>query len=302
MISRLLAAGASAVALAAAAPAFAEQQPAGAPAAPAPSATSAPAMSFGEWGFDPAGLDPRVDPGDDFFAYANGKWLAANPLPPEFSRYGAFTMLDEKSTADVKALVDELVAKDPSARSADEARIVAAYQAFHDTAAIDAAGMAPAQPYLAAIGQADSLGELAALWGRPGMPSPLGASVSVDAKEPTRYSVYFGAGGLGLPDRDNYLKETPRDRDIQAKYREYLAFLLAQAGHADAAGVARKVYDFEDRIARTVAWDRATRRNRDLTYNALTPAELAALDPAFPVAAFLGGCGRCAGRRPPRRR
>ncbi|WP_057882055.1 M13 family metallopeptidase [Tsuneonella troitsensis] len=289
MISKLFAVGASAIALAVASPVLAQDAPA-APAAPA-AATTTPTMSFGDWGFDPAGLDANVDPGDDFFAYANGKWLAANPLPPEFSRYGAFTLLDEKSTADVKTIIDELVAKDPATLTNDEARIVAAYNAYFDTSAIDASGLASAKPYLDTIKGADTLGELATVWGQPGMPSPLGGGVTVDAKEPTRYSVAFGAGGLGLPDRDNYLKTGERDVEIQTKYREYLAFLLGQAGYADAAGMAQKVYAFEDQIARTVAWDRATRRNRDLTYNALSPAELAALDPAFPLGVYLSASG-----------
>lgn len=293
MSKPFLALGASALALAFTAPAAAQTTPAATPAvaAPAAAAVPLPTMEFGKWGFDPAAIDRSVDPGDDFFAFANKKWLAANPLPAEFSRFGSFNLLAEKSTADVKALVDELVVKDPAALTADEKRIVDAYNAFHNTAAIDAAGLAPAQPYLAKIKGAATLASLAALWGEAGYPSPLGGGVSVDAKEPTRYSVYFGAGGLGLPDRDSYLKTTPKDLEIQAKYRDYMAFLLGQAGYADAAGMAQKVYAFEDQIARTVAWDRATRRNRDLTYNALTPAQLAALDPAFPMAALLKAQG-----------
>ncbi len=286
MLKSILALGASACALALAAPTAAQQTPA-ATAEP----VKLPTMNFGTWGFDPAELDKSVKPGDDFFAYANGKWLAANPLPPEFSRFGSFHLLGEKSTADVKALVDELTAKPASALTADEARIVAAYRGFLDTGAIDAAGMAPAQPYLAHIKGARDLTALATLWGEPGIPSPLGGGVSVDAKEPTRYSVYFGAGGLGLPDRDSYLKTDPKTLEIQAKYREYMTFLLGQAGYADAAGMAQKVYAFEDQVARTVAWDRATRRNRDLTYTALTPAQFAALDPAFPVAALTRAMG-----------
>lgn len=283
MTSKILAAGASALALAIATPAFAQEAPV--------AQTVTPTMNFGEWGYDPAGIDQSVDPGDDFFAYANGKWLAANPLPPEFSRYGAFTMLDEKSTADVKAIIDELMAKDPATRTYDEARIVAAYTAYFDTAAIDANGMAQAKPYLDTIKGAKDLASLVSVWGRPGIPSPIGGGVTVDAKEPTRYSVAFGAGGLGLPDRDNYLKTGPRDVEIQGKYREYLAFLLGQGGYADAAAMADRVYAFEDQVARKVAWDRATRRNRDLTYNALTPEQLAELDPAFPLAGYLVATG-----------
>ncbi|WP_375289912.1 M13 family metallopeptidase [Qipengyuania sp.] len=250
-----------------------------------------PSMNFGTWGFDPESISPSIDPGDDFFAYANQKWLDSNPLPPEFSRFGSFNLLREKSTSDVKALVDELVAKDPASLSADEKRIVDAYNAFLDTSAIDAAGLAPAKPYLDTISSADTLTELAKLWGEPGYSAPLGGYVSVDAKEPTRYSVYLGARGLGLPDRDYYLDESAKGRDIQAKYRDYLAFLLSQAGYADPAAMAAKVYAFEDTVARTVSWDRATRRNRDLTYNAVTPAELSALTPDFPLATLLEASG-----------
>ncbi|WP_374407803.1 M13 family metallopeptidase [Pelagerythrobacter sp.] len=286
MIRTLLSAGASALALTLAAPSLAQDTPA----APAEE-TPMPTMSFGEWGYDPSGIDQSVDPGDDFFAYANEKWLEANPLPPEFSRFGAFNLLREKSTSDVKTLVDELVAKDPASLSSDEKRIVDAYNAFLDTQAIDAAGLAPAKPYLDAIAGADDLSALATLWGTPGYSSPLGGFVTVDAKEPTRYSVYVASGGLGLPDRDYYLDESEKGRDIQAKYREYLAFLFGQAGYADPAATAQQVYDLEDSIARTVSWDRATSRNRDLTYNAVSPQELTGLSGQFPLSAMLTASG-----------
>lgn len=250
-----------------------------------------PTMSFGKWGVDPSLLSDTIDPGDNFFGYVNQEWLDANPLPAEFSRFGAFNLLREKSTSDVKALVDELVAKPASELSSDEQRIVEAYESYLDTAAIDAAGLAPAQPYLDKIRGAETLSELVTLWGTPGYPAPLGGGVGVDAKEPTRYSIYLGSGGLGLPDRDYYLDESERGKDIQAKYREYLTFLFDQAGYEDAAGMADSVYAFEDSIARKVSWDRATSRNRDLTYNALTPAELGSLVEGFPTTAMLTASG-----------
>ena len=283
MNTKIFALGASALALALSAPASAEDVPT--------EEVPTPTMSFGEWGFDPASLSTDIDPGDDFFAYANEKWLEANPLPAEFSRFGAFNLLREKSTSDVKALVDRLTSKDPATLSANEKRIVEAYEAYLDTAAIEAAGLAPAQPYLDAITGAETLAALAELWGTPGYSSPLFAYVEVDAKEPTRYSVHAGSGGLGLPDRDYYLDESDKGKDIQSKYRAYLAFLLGEAGYADADGMAQQVYDFEDSLARKVAWDRATRRNDDLTYNALTPAELNAKAGGFPLAAMLTASG-----------
>lgn len=250
-----------------------------------------PTMSFGTWGFDPALIASDVKPGDDFNAYANKRWIDANPLPPEFSRIGAFTLLDEKSTADVRALMDEFAAKDPASLSPDEKRILDAYRTYLDTAAIEAAGLAPAQPYLARIKGAASLADLARLWAEPGIASPLSGAVSIDAKQPDRHIAAFGFGGLGMPDRDYYLDTSEKGVAIQAKYKEYLAFLLGEAGYADPAAMAEKVYAFEDANARTVQWDRAVRRNRDLTYNLLTAEELTALGGQVPVATMLETIG-----------
>ncbi len=250
-----------------------------------------PTMSFGNWGVDPALLATDVKPGDDFNAYVNRPWIDANPLPPEFSRLGAFTLLAEKSTSDVKALMDDLLAKPAASLSADEARIVGAYNSYLDTAGIEAAGLAPARPHLGRIFGAASLADLVMLWAEPGYASPVSGSVSVDAKQPDRYIASVGFGGLGLPDRDYYLDDSEKGRSIQAKYKQYLAFLLGEAGYQDPAAAAEAVYAFEDRIARNVAWDRTVRRNRDLTYNLLTAEEIAAIGGKVPVAAMLSAIG-----------
>ncbi|MEM1197473.1 MAG: M13 family metallopeptidase [Pseudomonadota bacterium] len=250
-----------------------------------------PTMSFGEWGVDPALLSSTIAPGDDFFGYVNQDWLDANPLPSEFSRFGAFTLLGEKSTSDVKALMDELVSKDAATLTSDEARLVAVHNAFLDTAAIDAAGLAPAQPYIDAMARARSIGDLAALWATPGYPSPLGGYVSVDAKQPDRYVAYLGFGGLGLPDRDYYLDESEKGASIQEAYREYLTFLFIEAGYEDPAGATAAVYALEERIAREVSWARTVSRNRDLTYNALSAEDVGAMAGDFPVAEMLAKIG-----------
>lgn len=250
-----------------------------------------PTISFGTWGFDPAYIATDIKPGDDFNAYANKKWIDANPLPPEFSRIGAFVLLGEKSVADVKALMDDLAARDPASLSGDEKRILDAYRTYLDTAAIEAAGLAPAKPFLDRIAAATTLDDLAKLWAEPGFASPLSAAVGIDAKQPDRHIAQVGFGGLGLPDRDYYLDTSDKGRAIQDKYKSYLAFLLREAGYADPEAQAAAVYAFEDRIAREVAWDRAVRRNRDLTYNLLTADELGAIGGKVPVAAMLEQIG-----------
>ena len=254
-------------------------------------ASALPTISFGTWGFDPAYLATDIKPGDDFNAYANKTWIDANPLPPEFSRIGAFTLLGEKSTYDVKALMDELAAKDAATLSGDEQRILDAYRSFLDTDAIEAAGLAPAKPWLDRIAGVKTLDDLAMLWAEPGFASPISAGVGIDAKQPDRHIAQVGFGGIGLPDRDYYLDTSEKGVAIQTKYKQYLAFLLSEAGYADAAAMAERVYAFEDANARTVQWDRAVRRNRDLTYNLLTADELVALGGKVPVAAMLQEIG-----------
>src|SRR5688572_24270428 len=222
MIRQILAAGVSAAALALALPAAAQDEDRAPP----------PQMSFGTWGIDPAALDQAVDPGDDFFAYVNDKWLKANPIPAEFTRYGAFNMLREKSTSDVEKLVNDLLASNPAPGS-QARRIVDAFNAYSNTGAIDAAGLAPARPYLDKIAAAPDLEALAALFAEPGVPGLIAAGVTVDPKDPNRYIVAVGFDAMGLPDRDYYLVDNERNRTIQAAYKGYLAFLLGKAGYQD---------------------------------------------------------------------
>ena len=244
-----------------------------------------PTMDFGTWGFDPKAIDPAVDPGDNFFDYANGKWVRENPIPAEFTRFGAFNILREKSTADVEALVADLVASKPAAGT-QERRVVDAYQSFLDTAAIDAAGLAPAQPYLQEIRGASDLASLVSLFAKPGIPSLVSAGVTVDDKDPNSYIVSIGFDGMGLPDRDYYLVDNERNQEIRARYKDYLAFLLGKAGYEDPAAVADAVYAFEHKVA-VLEWDRTALRNSDITYNKLTRDEVLALAPAFPTARLL---------------
>src|SRR5690554_1398478 len=279
MIRRILALGVSATALALSLP-VAAQEPERAP---------VPTMEFGTWGIDTTSLDPEVDAGEDFFAYVNGKWVRENPIPAEFTRFGAFNILREKSTADVEALVADLVKQQPAAGT-PERRIVDAYAAFLDAAAIDAAGLAPAQPYLTKIAAAPDLTALTQLFAEPGVPSVIAASVTVDSKDPNSYIVSVGFDGMGLPDRDYYLEDTERNREIQARYKEHLAFLLGKVGYADPAATAEAVYAFERAVAE-LEWDRTALRNRDITYNKLTRDELLALAPEFPTAQLIEASG-----------
>lgn len=280
MIRQLLASGISAIALAAAIPAAAQD------AVPA-----TPTMDFGTWGVDLSQIDPAIDPGADFNAYANSRWLAANPIPADRSRYGAFDMLAERSVADVEALMADMAAADP-APGTTARRLIDAYNAFLDQDAIDAAGLAPAYPYLTEIYSAPDLAALVALFPQAGYPALVSPSVTIDDMDPNAHVAAVEFGGMGLPDRDYYLVDSERNLEIRAAYVEFLTFILGQAGYADPAQAAQVVYAFERQVAQ-IEWDGQMLRIPELTYNEINREQLAAFAPAFPTDALLeaGGFG-----------
>lgn len=274
-VIRLLASAALSIA---AVPALADEAPA-----------TATAGNWGSFGVQTQWMDTTVKPGDDFDAYMNGKWNETVEIPADKTRIGAFIGLRDLSEERLHGILEELVASKPAAGT-PEARIAASYSAFMNTDAIEAAGMAPARPYLDRIYAARSTEDLVKLFGMPGFASPVGASIDPDEKQSDRYALHLYQGGLGLPDRDYYLVDSPRYRDIQAKYRAYLAFLLGKAGYQDPQAAADAVYALEADMARA-SWDRAIQRNPDIMYNKLSAAELDQLAPDGMMRSFLASLG-----------
>ena len=274
MIRKILATSVSALSLAVAAPALAEDETA-----------DMPTMDFGTWGVDLTQLDPAVDPGDDFNAYTNGIWTSTNEIPADRNRFGAFDLLREEAVVDVEALVADLVASNP-APGTSARRIVDAYNAYVDMEAIDASGLAPAYPYLAEIYGAQDLNALVTLFEEPGYPALVSAGVGIDARNPTEYAVSIGFDGMGLPDRDYYLVDSESNLAIRAAYLDYMTFMLGQAGYADPRAAAEAVYAFEHQVAE-LEWARQVLRMPQLTYNVLTPEELTELAGDFPIDTLL---------------
>lgn len=244
---------------------------------------------WGTWGVDTTLMNPAVKPGDDFYAYVNGKWLDTFEIPADRSRYGAFTLLAEKSEQRVRKIIDELAATKPAINTG-AGKVAAFYNAYLDTAAIDAAGLAPAQPYLDKIKAVKTREDLAKLFGTPGFRSPVAGFVDIDSKQTDKYIFQVTQAGLGMPDRDYYLVDSEANLKVRAAYMQYLTFLLGKAGYADPAKAAQMVYDLEKAIA-TEHWDRAIGRNRNITYNKLSKAEMLALGNGFPVETFIKTVG-----------
>ena len=259
---------------------------------PASSAKShAPQQAqIGAFGLDLSTHDPAVRPGDDFFRFANGHWLDTHTIPADRSRWGASDALDENSQQKVHALIEALPAGAPA--GSNEQKLHDFYRAYMDTDAINRVGLAPALPALNAIAAARTHEELLRLMGRADLAllAPVKLSIRADEKNPDRYVVEINQSGLGLPDRDYYLKTDPVYSQMRAKYEAHIERMLTLAGDADAASEAASIVQLETQIA-AVQWPAAKRRERDLTYNLRTHSELNELAPGFAWQEFLGAAG-----------
>ena len=244
---------------------------------------------WGDWGVNLSTVDDTVKPGDDFFMHVNGTWYADFEMPADRTRYGAFDLLREKSEQRVRWIIEDLADEKP-ALDTPRGKTSAFYNAFLDIQAIEAAGMEPAQPHLDRIQAIETREDLAKLFVEPGYPAPFGGFVFADDKDPSDNIMQTRIGGLGIGDRDYYLKDDASSTELRAAYVEMLTKLLEQAGDADPAASAQAVLELETEIAKS-HWDRALRRNPELTYNKLSRDEFIALGGDFPVGAMLDAWG-----------
>src|ERR1019366_4885793 len=184
--------------------AFAEDAKPAAPAAPIA------AQRYGTWGVDLDGMDRSVKPGDDFFKYVNGKWAATTQIPADKTGYGAFAVLGDLSEARVHALLDRWAADKSLKPGSDEAKVAAVYRTYLDEATAEKLDAKPIKPYLRAVKKARTRVAIARIMGRSerGFGSSFfRAGVGDDAKNPDKYALYVGQAGLGLADREFYLRE-----------------------------------------------------------------------------------------------
>ena len=227
---------------------------------PAPPAAAPPAKAaLGAFGVETANMDTTVKPGDDFFKYANGKWLATFKMPADKARFGAFDALGDKSEADVKTVVESLAAQKPAAGTT-AAKVGDMYSSWMDEAAIEARGIAPLQPYLDKINAVTDTAGVLALMGTTDFASPFGLGVEADPQDPTKYAIWAGQDGLGMPDRDYYLGKDASFEKYRAAYKAYVTKIFELLGDAAPAASADTVIALETKIAQG-HWPQANLRD-----------------------------------------
>lgn len=244
---------------------------------------------LGDWGIETRHISGSVEPGDDFFTWVNAGWLESTEIPDGFSRFGAFNELRLLSEDRVEAIIRE-TRETEAPTATPEQQIGDLYASYMDTHTIEERGLDPIRPTLEKLLAIESSEEAARWMGRPGTGSIVAAYVSLDQGDPERYVTHLRQSGLGMPDRDYYLRDDDPFPGHREAYEEYIAATFERAGIDRAAERAAEVMGLETAIAEN-HWTRVEQRDRQANYNLMTREELAEHAPQFPWDAFLGERG-----------
>jgi predicted metalloendopeptidase len=231
---------------------------------------------------------------DDFFEHTNGKWLKTTEIPADKSSWGAFAKLHEDTQPQLRSIIEKAAANQNKATGTDAQRIGDLYASFMDEARLEQLGLSPLRAELDRIAAVKDKAELPALLahlGQIGVGVPFDFGIHQDAKDSTKYVADISQGGLGMPDRDYYLKlDDAKMADTRAKYLKHVEKMLGLAGDANAAANAKAIVDFETEIAR-VQWTKVENRDPVKTYNKVELAEMAKVAPGYDWKSWLDAAG-----------
>jgi putative endopeptidase len=235
---------------------------------------------------DPTNMDSRAKPGDDFYQYANGGWLERNPIPPEYSRWGSFQELVERNYVTLHEILDESVAQVSKGQApAGTVRQLVGqfYASGMNEEQIGAAGAKPLQTDMDAIAQINDRKQLASVLGhlhKLGIGALFDITGGQDARDSTNQIAIISQGGLGLPDRDYYLKDG--ESQMRDQYVEHVTKMFQLLGDSDerASAEAKQVLAFETELAKA-SKTRVALRDPEANYHKMSAAELAKTTPGF---------------------
>ena len=238
--------------------------------------------------------DDAVRPADDFYRHVNGRWLAGHPVPPEYGAYGAFHEVNERNQDLLHRLLHE-AAEQPGAAGSIRHKVGDYFMAGTDEEAIAAAGTEPIREQLAAIDALESAADARAIaprLERDGVGAFYGIGIAPDFADANAYLVYVGQGGLGLPDRDYYLKDDERSTQLLDAYRAHVATQLGNLGIAadEALAAADGIIAFERRLGEA-SLTKEQLRDPQLTLNRHTMDELDGLMPRWRLATLVREIG-----------
>ena len=260
--------------------------------APAPQTSEVTSHSAPVSGIELEYMNTSVRPGEDFFEYVNGSWLEQTEIPADKAIYSVFAILRDQAQDNVRVIIEQSAGGDFAAGS-DEQKVGDLYTSYIDMDARNATGLKPLKAEwetIDSIADLDALAVYLASANRRGYGMPFTLSQYPDFKTPGRYMMYTYQGGLGLPDREYYLKEDDKSLDIRGKYQAHVEAMMKLAEVQDAAAAAQLVMDIETAMAE-VHMPKEEARDMVRLYNKLTLAELEELMPGFNWKAYLSEAG-----------
>jgi len=239
-------------------------------------------------GIDHQYFDQTVKGSDDFYQHVNGGWIKNTEIPADKSRWGTFDILHEESLKQLHDIVDEL-SKQQLVNGSSEQKVATLYANFMDEKRIETLGIQPIQAEIEnvdALKSKKDIAQLAAHFSRIGVTSPFDVGVDQDMKNSTQMIAMMGQSGLGLPDRDYYLKNDAKFKKVRSQYLSYIEKMLKLAGDTQAAQHAQAILKLETQIAK-IQWSNV--QNRDVTklYNIYKVEDLAKLSPKIDWKTYL---------------
>ncbi len=246
-------------------------------------------------GLNASYMDNLIRPQDNLYRYVNGKWLDTVEIPADKARYGAFHELDDHAEAQLRDIVESLQKEGESLKEADAIKVRDMYASFMDETRLETLGLQPLQAELQAIDKLDSVTTVISYMGQMaqrGVDVPLVPYIHQDNRDSTRYAVDLSQSGLGLPDRDYYLKdgEGATYKKIREAYRKHIASMLAFAQIEKSEQAADQILKLETSLAKA-QWDKVTNRDPIKTYNKFPVNQLAKLAPGFDWPSFMQSAG-----------
>ena len=227
-------------------------------------------------------MDKSVRPGEDFFSYVNGVWVDETEIPADKSSFSVFASLNDEAQDNVKIIIEESSTGD-FAKGSDEQKVGDLYRSFMDMDTRDAKGVNPLQPELDRIDAISDHEDLAVYFAevvKRNLDAPFGFSQFADLKDPKHYAMYLGQSGLGLPDREYYLKEDDASAELRNKYVVHIEKMFDLAGLAEGAAAAKTIMALETRLAEK-NMTKEDSRNWSENYNKVALEDLPALMPKF---------------------
>ncbi|WP_413675647.1 M13 family metallopeptidase [Massilia cellulosiltytica] len=238
-------------------------------------------------------IDPAVRPQDDFYEYLNGKWMKTVEIPADKSSWGSFAKLRDDTLPQLRGIIEKAAAGNP-AKGTDAQRIGDYYASFMDEAKLEQLGITPLNGELAKIAALKDKSELPALlahFGKIGVNVPYDFGIHQDNKDSTKYVADIYQSGLGMPDRDYYLKaDDAKLADAKAKYLTHVEKTLALAGDKNAAANAKAIVDFETELAK-VQWTKVELRDPIKAYNKVPLADMGKVAPDYDWNGYLQATG-----------